>query len=222
MARATKIRPRYLEALEAGRLSELPGRVYARGFVRDYAHFLGIDPEPLLERLAPGDADEDESALSPLALAGLGPPPRRRVPVPTLAAASAVLLLAVVAIAWPRGGSGSGGVPLTTPPAAGAPTPKAATPVPAPPRPRSLAVTLLARRGSCWVEARRGSAAGSVALEETVRAGGSLALGRTPLYLRLGAPWNVDLRVGGHVRALQTAGEPVDLLVTAAGVRAVR
>ena len=43
--RDTKIRARYLAALEAGDYAELPGAVYTKGFLRNYAIYLGIDPE---------------------------------------------------------------------------------------------------------------------------------------------------------------------------------
>lgn len=40
----TKIRKKYLIALEADDYSELPAPVYARGFLQNYAEYLGIDP----------------------------------------------------------------------------------------------------------------------------------------------------------------------------------
>ncbi|HAG06996.1 MAG: Transcriptional regulator, XRE family [Clostridia bacterium 62_21] len=43
----TKIRKRYLEALEEERFGDLPGRVYAKAFLRTYARFLNLDPEEL-------------------------------------------------------------------------------------------------------------------------------------------------------------------------------
>ncbi|OIQ58864.1 cytoskeleton protein RodZ [Moorella thermoacetica] len=47
---ATKIRLKYLEALENGTYDEIPGRVYALGFLRNYARFLGLDPAELTAR----------------------------------------------------------------------------------------------------------------------------------------------------------------------------
>lgn len=41
---ATKINRRYLEALEADDFQELPGSVYAVGFLKNYARFLGFGP----------------------------------------------------------------------------------------------------------------------------------------------------------------------------------
>jgi len=43
--RDTKIRARYLDALERGEYAELPGAVYTKGFLRNYALYLGLDPE---------------------------------------------------------------------------------------------------------------------------------------------------------------------------------
>jgi cytoskeleton protein RodZ len=48
-AEATRIRSSYLEALEEERFGELGGNVHAKGFLRSYAGYLGVDPVPLLE-----------------------------------------------------------------------------------------------------------------------------------------------------------------------------
>ncbi|MEA2606910.1 MAG: hypothetical protein QOI00_1667 [Chloroflexota bacterium] len=46
--RDTKIRARYLAALERGEYKELPGDVYTKGFLRNYALYLGLDPEEVV------------------------------------------------------------------------------------------------------------------------------------------------------------------------------
>ncbi|WP_166237848.1 helix-turn-helix domain-containing protein [Paenibacillus turpanensis] len=46
---ATKIRKRYLEAIEEGQLSALPGSFYVRAFVKSYAEAVGLDPDEVLE-----------------------------------------------------------------------------------------------------------------------------------------------------------------------------
>lgn len=48
VAAALRIRPAYLDALEAGRPDELPGAVYAIGFIRAYADYLGLDSREML------------------------------------------------------------------------------------------------------------------------------------------------------------------------------
>jgi cytoskeleton protein RodZ len=45
-----RIKPAYLAALEQGRPQDLPGPTYVIGFVRAYAHHLGLDAERVLER----------------------------------------------------------------------------------------------------------------------------------------------------------------------------
>jgi cytoskeletal protein RodZ len=47
--RDTKIRERYLSALERGEYRELPGAVYTKGFLRNYGAYLGLDPEYLID-----------------------------------------------------------------------------------------------------------------------------------------------------------------------------
>lgn len=46
----TRINAKYLEALENGEYATLPSPVHVRGFLRNYARFLDLDPKPLLER----------------------------------------------------------------------------------------------------------------------------------------------------------------------------
>lgn len=46
----TKIRAKYIEALEADNFAVLPGSVYTKGFIKVYANYLGIEPEPLIQQ----------------------------------------------------------------------------------------------------------------------------------------------------------------------------
>ena len=46
-----RIGTKFLEALETGQFQQLPTPVHARGYLRNYARFLGLEPQPLLERL---------------------------------------------------------------------------------------------------------------------------------------------------------------------------
>lgn len=47
---ATRINGKYLRALEDGAYDRLPTPVHVRGFLKNYARFLSLDAEPLLER----------------------------------------------------------------------------------------------------------------------------------------------------------------------------
>lgn len=65
--RDTKIRVRYLSALEQGDYRDLPGAVYTKGFLRNYAIYLGLDPEDVLRqwRRERGEATAPEPAIVP-------------------------------------------------------------------------------------------------------------------------------------------------------------
>ncbi len=54
VARDTRISPRFLEALESEQFEELPAPVYVRGFIRSYAGYLKLEPQPLLDQLVGG------------------------------------------------------------------------------------------------------------------------------------------------------------------------
>jgi cytoskeletal protein RodZ len=74
--RDTKIRSRYLAALERGDYKELPGAVYTKGFLRNYALYLGLDPDEILVqwRRERGDGSPAQPVISvPRPIA----PPRR-------------------------------------------------------------------------------------------------------------------------------------------------
>ena len=64
--RDTKIRARYLAALERGDYRELPGAVYTKGFLRNYALYLGLEPEEILDqwRRERGDAGAPQPVIA--------------------------------------------------------------------------------------------------------------------------------------------------------------
>ncbi len=49
VAKALKIRYDYLFAIEEAEFEKLPGEVFTKGYIRAYARYLNIDPEPLIE-----------------------------------------------------------------------------------------------------------------------------------------------------------------------------
>jgi cytoskeletal protein RodZ len=60
-----RIRQKFLGALEAGRWNELPNEVVGRGFLRNYARFLGLDPQDALARLHRGEPTPPPEAAVP-------------------------------------------------------------------------------------------------------------------------------------------------------------
>jgi cytoskeletal protein RodZ len=100
--RETKIRAKYLSALERSEYRELPGPVYTKGFLRNYGLYLGLDPEYLIDlyRLETTGVGAERTA------SGAGPRPRRRRRTRTFvvtpgAVVAAILTIVVGAfIAW--------------------------------------------------------------------------------------------------------------------------
>jgi cytoskeleton protein RodZ len=66
----TKINLRYLVALEENRFSTLPAPVFARGFLREYARYVGLDPDEVINYY--DTAQQEQEPESPA-----GPRPRR-------------------------------------------------------------------------------------------------------------------------------------------------
>jgi cytoskeleton protein RodZ len=67
IADGLRIKYRYLEALECGYHSELPGKTYAVGFVRAYGEYLGLNPEDLVRRFNTEVGDVTMAAAAPAA-----------------------------------------------------------------------------------------------------------------------------------------------------------
>jgi cytoskeletal protein RodZ len=49
IAQDLHLKPRYLEALEAGDWEQLPGNAYARGYLKQYAEYLGLSPDEVVQ-----------------------------------------------------------------------------------------------------------------------------------------------------------------------------
>jgi hypothetical protein len=65
VAKVTKIQPRILERLEAGKLDGLPAEVFVRGFVRSFARCVGLDETEALQRHAACGLAGDSQDLTP-------------------------------------------------------------------------------------------------------------------------------------------------------------
>jgi hypothetical protein len=218
---ATRIRARYLDALEHERFDVLPVGAYRRSFLREYADFLELDGDAYVSeytlRFEPAEPEPP-------------PPPRRRRAAPVLAVAlrpqmlvvgaAAALLIAVGA--WKLGNSPS-------PPRAQTSTPPPARPNPArQPRPVSAhtplpvpaVLALSATRGPSWLLVRTGTASGPVAYEGTLAQGRAMRFGlRRPLWIRIGAPWNLDAALEGRTATGELPANTGDVVATAAGLK---
>lgn len=101
VARATKIRVPRLRDIEADDYSNFPSLVYARGFLKNYAAFLGLDASEIIDRLdtEPGIDADGYQYLAHDAVPGERA--RRKPPsrLPRLALTAVLLSLALVAVA---------------------------------------------------------------------------------------------------------------------------
>jgi cytoskeletal protein RodZ len=98
--RDTKIRARYLAALEHGEYAELPGAVYTKGFLRNYALYLGLDPDEVISQWKRERGDESIAAEPVLAVPKPLAAPRQGLtfsPV-LIVAALLTILIAVFAV----------------------------------------------------------------------------------------------------------------------------
>ena len=100
VAQQLKLAPRQVTALEEDDWQRLPGRTFVRGFARNYARFVHLDPDAVLALLPASDA---APALSRPTLAA-SPRPMGEIPAERVAKASSarwlvpLLLLAIVGV----------------------------------------------------------------------------------------------------------------------------
>ena len=95
--RDTKIRTKFLAALEDGDFTDLPGDVYARGFLRNYSTYLGLDPDEMEEEWR-----EEAGHAQPVRPVITGPQPltmRRKVVFQQSHAVMAVVAIIVLIVA---------------------------------------------------------------------------------------------------------------------------
>jgi cytoskeletal protein RodZ len=105
IARDTNISKGYLEALEEENFGVIPGDTYVLGFLRNYAEYLGLNPEELVGLYRNLRIQEQPMPMSEL-LQGARPRPRSRAVAVILAVAvvAAVGVFLLVRYVLPRGG----------------------------------------------------------------------------------------------------------------------
>lgn len=206
--RLTCIRARYLAALERSDFDALPGRTYARAFLRTYAVALGLEPDRFVSAFEELVPEQDE----PVAL----PAPRRRRVRRREVAAGIVAAAAIGVVVWAA--SSRTAHPLAPQAAPTVQTHRAAAVLgtrhtvrshPPPSRPAPLVVR--ATRGDCWLLVRRGGANGPVLYEGTLHEGSVARFAAPHVWVRLGAPGMVDMRRGSSRVHGLTGADPVDI-----------
>jgi cytoskeleton protein RodZ len=227
---ATKIRSRYLRALEEEQFELLPAQTYVKGFLKAYADQLGLDGDLYVEEFNSRYATDEEPVQHGRGGGGGGswPPPVRLQSSAVLIALTAIgIATALVVIAWRFGATDEPeGIP-GLPPAAAEQSAKQTTRAqraakqrtkPAS-QSRNINLVAFAAQGDCWLEIHRGSAVGELLSEGTLEEGRRTAkfTGKR-LWVRVGAPSNVVIRVNGKRVQLPGSGAPRTVFITRRGV----
>lgn len=111
LAAQLRIRQAHLEALEEGRLRDLPGAAYAVGFVRSYAMALGLDADEMARRFR----DVSGSLAQRPKLIFPEPVPERGMPTGVLIGVGAVLAIGAYVAWFNWSGSGARSVDVVPP-----------------------------------------------------------------------------------------------------------
>src|SRR4029078_4889735 len=93
---ATKIRAKYLRAIEKEEWSMLPGPTYVKTFLRTYAQYLGLDAHMLVDEYAARFEEPEELELPAFSREQRIPPRVRRWWSPSRLAAAGGIAIAVI------------------------------------------------------------------------------------------------------------------------------
>jgi cytoskeleton protein RodZ len=188
---ATKIRAKYIRALEEENFTSIPGDAYIRGFLRTYADYLGLDGDVYVDEYASRFITSWRDEVPP----GRDTPRIRRRERPLSRLAVALVLVGIIAVtalvfaAWRSSGSSPQVPALTTQQK----------------HQHSAPARQLVLRGvgpGTYVEVRRGKATGKVDLQGTVGAGEVDRLAGSRFYLLVRRPAGLHITLNGRAVAL--------------------
>ncbi len=222
----TKIRAKYLRALENEEWGLLPGPTFVKTFLRTYAEVVGVDPHLLVEEYRTQHEADEPPDLQPISAAPPRRPIRRRPPaagppsrwpvVAALAAAVIIFLLVLGLAGGDEDGGGDATEAARTQPAET--TPARTTPKPRP-RPAPPGVTVrIAPEGPTYACLDTGEGTdplfeGTLEEPRTFRNAKEL---RVNLGRRSG-----EIKANGKTVTVEPSPEPFGLRVTRAGAREI-
>ena len=199
LEQATKIRGKYLRALEEEQFEVLPAQTYVKGFLRSYADYLGLDGQLYVDefnsRYVRGELEEEGQQQPFRPRTGSSQHSSTfwsRAVMLTLAAIAGLTVFVFLAAKW--GGHKDANVVLRNPPPA-KPVPK--------PRAR-LVVTGVA--GGAYVQVFRGSRTRKPIFQGTLERGNRKKFVGRRLWLYVFAPANLRLRLNGTPRVVPGRG----------------
>lgn len=203
IADVTKISIRYLEALEQDRFEMLPAPVFAKGFLREYSKYVGLDPDEVVNSYLTAGREEEEEEAEP---ATVDPASSRSSGFPALVAFA--VLLAVLVLVFLLLRVWRSAEPEVAPPPIAAPVIPPSPVVPAGETETAdeaampLVVTMDFTE-DCWVEAE---VDGERRLSELHVQGESMRLeAESRVSLTLGNPAGVRVEVNGERYELDVA-----------------
>ena len=212
----TKIRAKYLRALEDEQFDVLPAQTYVKGFLRSYAEYLGLDGQLYVDeynsRFVVGD-EEQPSRPRRSATPSRGVHVQSRVLLLTLLGIATVTALVIVA--WTRGepqkqnlfGVGE------QQPQARAPSKSVAAEVK-----EGVRLVVTADSGSSWIMVQRNPPAGPVIYKNWIDLGKTLVFGGRTLRLEATTPHALVLKLNG--RTVQIPDRARAVLIRSQGLAA--
>jgi cytoskeletal protein RodZ len=217
----TKIRAKYLRALEEEEFGALPGDSYVKGFLRTYAERLGLDGQLYVDEYNSRFALAEEPVV---AARHQGRTRRSRAESHAVVVALVGILAVTVLViaAWRFGAAGE---EEPAPPASPAvPSTPAEAPAPAEPggsppeeaEPVDLSVTAVG--GASRLEVHRGSVEGEFVWEGTLEAGKSQVFRGVELWLEVSKPGNLEFMLNGEQVDGVPGRKPVVLTASADGL----
>jgi cytoskeleton protein RodZ len=223
----TKIRAKYLRAMENEEWDLLPGPIYVKSFLRTYGDYLGLDSRMLIDDYKRHFERPTDHELRPIQALGRERErsPRRPSPPPWVAIVG-VLVVVVVALAVIGNLGGSNKTPPAStqkPPAHGhrhhhrATTTATTTTTPAPPATVKLQLTPTGTVYVCLVD----GTGKKLINEQTFALGQTIPVESAPkLLLTLGNA-SVTMKVDGHATPVAPSSSAIRLELTPAGTHSI-
>jgi cytoskeleton protein RodZ len=211
----TKIRAKYLRALEDEQFELLPAQTYVKGFLRSYAEYLGLDGQLYVDEYNSRYVIGEE---------GEAPFPKRRErtrerarvqrrvesKIVLAALAAIAVVTALVFAAWKFGGSSGSPQQIQN---LGSAAPAATQGSSVAPR-----LVLRALRAGTYVAVHAASPTGRVLFQGTLQRGHPQAFPARTIWLNVDAPENLRVTLGGHTLRIPRPHRPISIVITRAGV----
>jgi cytoskeletal protein RodZ len=201
---ATKIRGKYLRALEDEQFAVLPGDTYVKGFLRTYAEYLGLDGQLYVDEFNSRYVVESEEAFRPQRTPYRPSRHDRRLEsrVLVLGLLGIAVVTALVIAAWRYGGAEQRTTFGNQPAATKAP----------------VKLRLTGVRSASMVEIRNTTSRGEPLFAGTIQRGETIERNGRRLWIRIRVPHALRMTVNGKTLALPQRG-PFSAVVTKRGLR---